>query len=76
MSLFEKSCDYTHYHNAMLPSLSPTPSLKYSLHGVYSLLQTDGSIIGGMVVEVGDKYIDMSTATKVKKIMQSLRETV
>ena len=39
-------------------------------------LQTDGSIIGGMVVEVGDKYIDMSTVTKVKKIMQSLRETV
>ena len=39
-------------------------------------LQTDSSIIGGMVVEVGDKYIDMSTATKVKKIMQSLRDTV
>ena len=36
----------------------------------------DSSIIGGMVVEVGDKYIDMSTATKVKKIMQSLKETV
>ena len=39
-------------------------------------LQTDSSIIGGMVVEVGDKYVDMSTATKVKKIMQSLKETV
>jgi F-type H+-transporting ATPase subunit O len=38
--------------------------------------KTDSSIIGGMVVEVGDKYIDMSTATKVKKIMQSLKETV
>ena len=39
-------------------------------------VQTDSSIIGGMVVEVGDKYIDMSTVTKVKRIMQSLRETV
>ena len=38
--------------------------------------QTDSSIIGGMVVEVGDQYIDMSTATKVKKIMQTLREIV
>jgi len=35
--------------------------------------QTDPSIIGGMVVEVGDKYIDMTTATKIKKIMQTLR---
>jgi len=36
-------------------------------------LKTDPSIIGGMVVEVGDKYIDMTTATKIKKIMQTLR---
>lgn len=36
------------------------------------LSQTDPAIIGGMVVEIGDKYIDMTTSTKIKKILQSL----
>jgi len=30
------------------------------------VFQVDPALIGGMVVTVGDKYIDMSTATKIK----------
>ena len=37
-----------------------------------SLFQTDDSLIGGMVVEIGDKRVDMSTATKIKKLKASL----
>ena len=33
----------------------------------------DASLIGGMVVEIGDKYIDMSTSTKIKKIVAALK---
>ena len=39
-------------------------------------VQLEPSLLGGMVVEVGDKYIDMSTQSKVKRIMQVLREAV
>ena len=46
-----------------LSFLSPSPT---------PLSQTDPTIIGGMVVEIGDKYIDMTTSTKIKKILQSL----
>ena len=38
----------------------------------FLLLQTDPALIGGMVVEIGDKYIDMSTATKIKRIVQHI----
>ena len=34
--------------------------------------QTDESLIGGMVVEIGDKRVDMSTASKIKKLKASL----
>jgi len=34
--------------------------------------KTDASLIGGMVVEVGDKRVDMSTATKIKKLKAEL----
>ncbi|KAL5265798.1 hypothetical protein ACHWQZ_G006486 [Mnemiopsis leidyi] len=33
---------------------------------------TDESLIGGMVVEIGDKRVDMSTATKIKKLKSAL----
>lgn len=36
----------------------------------------DPSVIGGMIVEIGDKRIDMSMATKIKNITRSLRESV
>ena len=39
-------------------------------------LKVDPLLLGGMVVEVGDKYIDMSTATKIKKMTEALREVV
>ncbi|KAL5457340.1 hypothetical protein EMCRGX_G034589 [Ephydatia muelleri] len=35
--------------------------------------KVDASLIGGMVVEIGDKYIDMSTSTKIKKIVAALK---
>ena len=34
--------------------------------------QTDASLIGGMVVEIGDKRVDMSTASKIKKLKTAL----
>ncbi|XP_063676832.1 ATP synthase subunit O, mitochondrial-like [Bolinopsis microptera] len=33
---------------------------------------TDASLIGGMVVEIGDKRVDMSTASKIKKLKTAL----
>ena len=37
-------------------------------------LQQDPEILGGMVVDLGDKFIDMSTKTKVQKIVKTLSE--
>ncbi len=39
------------------------------------MLQTrvDPSIIGGMVVSIGDKYVDMSLASKIKKYTNVLQ---
>ncbi|XP_071509166.1 ATP synthase subunit O, mitochondrial-like [Diadema antillarum] len=39
-------------------------------------MNVDPSIIGGMIVEVGDKYVDMSTATKVKTLTNLIKEAV
>jgi F-type H+-transporting ATPase subunit O len=30
-------------------------------------VKVDPAIIGGMIVSIGDKYVDMSIATKIKK---------
>jgi len=39
-------------------------------------MNVDPSLIGGMIVEVGDKYVDMSTATKVKNLTNLIKEAV
>ena len=51
---------------------SKTRPLSLSL----SFSQTEPSVIGGMVVEIGDKYIDMATSTKIKKIVKTLNESL
>lgn len=38
-------------------------------------LQTDSSILGGMIVSIGDKYVDMSTKTKIQKLTKLIKET-
>ncbi|XP_003970447.1 ATP synthase peripheral stalk subunit OSCP, mitochondrial [Takifugu rubripes] len=37
--------------------------------------KTDPSILGGMVVSIGDKYVDMSTKTKIQKLSKLIKET-
>ena len=37
--------------------------------------QTDSAILGGMIVSIGDKYVDMSTKTKIAKLTKIIRET-
>ncbi|XP_034170840.1 ATP synthase subunit O, mitochondrial [Osmia lignaria lignaria] len=37
--------------------------------------KVDPSIIGGMIVSVGDKYVDMSVATKVKRYSEIIAST-
>eukprot|EP00493_Phyllostaurus_siculus_P017182 UN17445 len=38
--------------------------------------KTDSSLIGGMVVDIGEYHIDMSIAAKVKKISNNLRDAL
>lgn len=38
--------------------------------------QIDESILGGLIVEVGDKYIDMSVLARVNKMMQTLQAPI
>jgi len=38
--------------------------------------QVDPSIIGGMVVSIGDRYVDMSTAAKIKKYTDLIQAAV
>ncbi|XP_071375948.1 ATP synthase subunit O, mitochondrial-like [Centroberyx affinis] len=37
--------------------------------------KSDPAILGGMIVSIGDKYVDMSTKTKIQKITKLIRET-
>ncbi|XP_063069092.1 ATP synthase subunit O, mitochondrial [Engraulis encrasicolus] len=36
---------------------------------------TDSAILGGMIVSIGDKYVDMSTKTKVQKLTKLIRDS-
>jgi len=38
--------------------------------------KVDPSLIGGMVVNIGDKYVDMSTATKIKAYTNVIKQAV
>lgn len=38
--------------------------------------KVDPSLIGGMVVSIGDKYVDMSVASKVKKYTELISAAV
>ncbi|KAM9357182.1 ATP synthase peripheral stalk subunit OSCP, mitochondrial [Symphorus nematophorus] len=37
--------------------------------------KSDASILGGMIVSIGDKYVDMSTKTKIQKLTKLIKET-
>jgi len=38
--------------------------------------QVDPSIVGGMIVSIGDRYVDMSTATKIKRYTDLIEAAV
>lgn len=38
--------------------------------------KVDPSIIGGMIVSVGDRYVDMSVASKIKKYTEIISASV
>ncbi|XP_066475247.1 ATP synthase subunit O, mitochondrial [Tiliqua scincoides] len=38
--------------------------------------KTDPSILGGMIVSIGDKYVDMCTKTKIQKLSKIMKESV
>lgn len=39
-------------------------------------VKTDPSIMGGMIVRIGEKYVDMSARTKIQKLSKVMRETM
>ncbi|XP_054890363.1 ATP synthase subunit O, mitochondrial [Poeciliopsis prolifica] len=60
---------------------SSLAELKVALNGFIQKGETikletksDPSILGGMIVSIGDKYVDMSTKTKIQKLTQVIRE--
>ncbi|XP_059202037.1 ATP synthase subunit O, mitochondrial [Centropristis striata] len=57
-------------------------NLKVALNGFLQKGETikletksDPAILGGMIVSIGDKYVDMSTKTKIQKLTKIIRET-
>jgi len=36
----------------------------------------DPSIMGGMIVSIGDKYVDMSTSSKIKKYTEIIQTAI
>lgn len=60
-----------------------TSKLQTALKGFLSKGQSimltakvDPSIMGGMIISIGDKYIDMSVASKIKKYSDIIAETL
>ncbi len=43
---------------------------------IFCLFQVDPTLIGGMVVDIGDKYVDMSMATKIKTYTNAVKQAV
>lgn len=39
-------------------------------------VKTDPSIMGGMIVRIGEKYVDMSAKSKIQKLSKAMREAV
>ena len=39
-------------------------------------LKVDPSLVGGMIVELGDRYVDLSIASKLKLYSQIVKETL
>ncbi|XP_076975013.1 ATP synthase peripheral stalk subunit OSCP, mitochondrial [Tamandua tetradactyla] len=37
-------------------------------------IKTDPSIMGGMIVRIGEKYVDMSAKTKIQKLSRTMRD--
>lgn len=37
-------------------------------------VKTDPSIMGGMIIRIGEKYVDMSAKTKIQKLSRVMRE--
>jgi hypothetical protein len=40
------------------------------------VLQVDPAIIGGLIIDIGEKHIDLSISSRIKKIEQLVRENV
>lgn len=59
------SAQKTQLEGALKKFLSSNESLQLTM-------KVDPTILGGMVVSIGDKYVDMSIATKVKKYTEVL----
>ena len=38
--------------------------------------KVDASIIGGVVIDIGDKHVDMSILSRVRKLQQIVRDAV
>ncbi|TRY97223.1 hypothetical protein DNTS_013716 [Danionella cerebrum] len=75
----EVTCSVTTAHPLDSANLA---ELKVALNGFLEKGQTikletksDPSILGGMIVSIGDKYVDMSTKTKVQRLTKLIRET-
>ncbi|KAJ3587766.1 hypothetical protein NHX12_011363 [Muraenolepis orangiensis] len=75
----EVICTVTTAQALDAPSLA---DLKVSLKGFIQKgetiildTKTDSSILGGMIVSIGDNYVDMSTKTKIQKLTKIIRET-